>query len=239
MLSIRTSQIGPLRHAAARAARRISASSSSAIGCPAATAPLRSVHAPQLARHLDIDARRVSRLHLERRGHVVRQRHAEQRRDTAAITPRLTIARILFTSWALAGSSRKFASRTSGTTISDATIASRQQLADDFQAVRLQHAVEEPEDRQRDEPAVDGRGDAVGGEEPAAARGQERIGPLAEAEQPRAELSLNHGRRFLPQVRNLQQVGQDVVAVEPHQRVGVEQQRADRARRTSRSGTGD
>ncbi len=40
---------------------------------------------------------------------------------------------------------------------------------------------------------------------------------------------LQHLRRLLPQVRDLDQVHQDVVAVEPQQRVAVEQQRADRA----------
>jgi hypothetical protein len=102
-------------------------------------------------------------------------------------------------------------------------------LADNLEPVRLQDPVEEPEDRERDEPAIDGRGDGIRSKQPAPARRQKRIGPLAQTEQPRAELALNDRSRFLPQVRDFEQVRQDVVAVKPHQWIGVEQERAYRA----------
>ena len=58
---------------------------------------------------------------------------------------------------------------------------------------------------------------------------QKRIFRLFEAQAPLAQLAVENRARLLPQVGNLEDVAEDVVAVVPQQRVGVEHDRAHRA----------
>ncbi len=105
----------------------------------------------------------------------------------------------------------------------------RQKMPQHPQPVPLEHMIEKEQNRNRHDPHVNCRRDAIQRKEQLLALRQKRVFVLLEPQTPLAQLAPEDTRRLLPQVRNLQNVRQDVIPVVPHQRVRVEQQRADRA----------
>ena len=102
-------------------------------------------------------------------------------------------------------------------------------LPDNLQPIRLEHPLEKQQDRERDKPTINRRRDRIQREEHLVPLRQERIVRLLHPQAPGAQLAAQDRRRLLPQVRDFGEVGEDVIAVVPQQRVGIENQRAHRA----------
>ena len=100
-----------------------------------------------------------------------------------------------------------------------------QDLPQHLEPVGFEDAPHEQENRGRHHPHVEARRHCIEGEEPTLSLRQEGILRLLDPQAPLGGGPAQDRGGLLPQVGDLEDVGEDVVAVIPHQRIGVEQDR--------------
>jgi hypothetical protein len=94
---------------------------------------------------------------------------------------------------------------------------------------RVEKHDEAPDNGHTNESNVQLRGDGVSGEPSVVLRRQKRISRGWLACEPVGRQFIEHVARALPEVRNFDEIGKDVIAVVAQQRVAVHEHGADRA----------
>ena len=95
--------------------------------------------------------------------------------------------------------------------------------ADVLQAVRLQHRVQVQNDPERHDPAINERRHRKQNEPEPAGGGEKRIFRDLNPQAPPRELLLQDLRCLRTQVGDLQPVEQNIITIEPHERIGIKQ----------------
>ena len=164
------------------------------------------VHLLQPAGHVDVDHFGVARLDLQQAIHVVRQRDGEHERQNPGQHRQRDADMRAFHLIEPPGNVKVLAQLPQRLHDDAGDRRRGDHLADDLQPVRFEHLVQEPQDRKRHDPAINGRGDGVDGEEDLIALRQKRIFRLFEAQAPLAQLAVEDRAGLLPQVGNFEDV---------------------------------
>ena len=180
------------------------------------------------ARHVDVDRIGVAGLDFQRADEAVRQGEEEERQHQHRHDAETDVESRFFHLIDPPGHVKELAHLPQRHEEQPPKRRRHHDLADDLQMIGHEQSIEEPADRQRHHPAIERRGHRIEGEEHLVPLRQEGVVGRLQAQAPLAQFAAEDRGGLLPQVGDLHQVGEDIIAVVTQQRVGVEDDRGDR-----------
>ncbi len=180
------------------------------------------------ARHCGVDGRSIARLDVEVTGNVERKRDEQKDTDQGGDHGRRRDHTDSLHFMHPPRHIEKFAQLPHRLNHQTKEAHGAKQASHDLESVRFEYLVQEHQDGKHHNPTIEDCGNGIEAEKELVPLRQKRVLRLFDSQTQSDHEPLQHFGRLLSQVRNFDQVHQNVIAIKSQQRVAVKQQGADR-----------